>query len=685
MEPLHRSSPYTTSSVASGIDEEHPVFKYQETLQWLDKENAIRLKNAHRSDHEAASPQPSGVENKSRFNKPSMEHTTFTMSLNQDQLIMGPINPEAGVYIQVQLYDGKQMVQDITTRYSSGMFSSLPTYISAKMLIRIVQQFPEVGRITLTAIPRTVLGLDMDKDTSSHLYLCVNILKGQEGIESPLLARNTQIDLIRVGKGITYFQARFLAKEGSPLHEDIKWYLVAHLKYPYQIVDRVVKELETGFNLPGVDRYCAAMELEFDWQGGFAIEKASRTIRAGLSDSSQNGPLQAQFAFARANYRQPKNGVTALKFQNRSFSTAGRSILRTGAAGLNASNISSAVSRLTIKTYPFASTLRPNLTGGTLCRTAGGYAIGAGRVGGARYFSSSPVCPAQVIQNVSVGIRAFCLSGKRTRFDGVNKHTGAKQYNVVTPLQEETSRKMQSIPRNASGSSIDFRVSPTITAFGYFGSTEDRASTLTTADLMDVLSGDFARALKELAAVLNDLKRLATLGDLPISLENQSTIRVRFPGCDAETVERLCIEVGVQRGVIRQDEDFDAVNGAEMALLFPFAPSCQGSNTESPAAYRNSLGRSGPELVDWQLMLSPTKSPHSLVSTSGGVNEYSFVQHPERNPWAGSGSSSLDSLSELGDRAFFPDLNYYSTPSASDYQGIEGIHRFLEECDRAKS
>jgi hypothetical protein len=46
---------------------------------------------------------------------------------------------------------------------------------------------------------------------------------------------------------------------------------------------------------------------------------------------------------------------------------------------------------------------------------------------------------------------------------------------------------------------------------------------------------------------MNDLKRLSSLGDLPVTLEQKSILRVRFPGCAAETVERLCDEVGVQR------------------------------------------------------------------------------------------------------------------------------------------
>src|SRR5205814_15303 len=73
-------------------------------------------------------------------------------------------------------------------------------------------------------------------------------------------------------------------------------------------------------------------------------------------------------------------------------------------------------------------------------------------------------------------------------------------------------------------------------------------------------------------AILNDLKRLSSLGDLPITYQS-SCLRVHFPGCDADTVEKLAVELGLQRGVIGQDSDFDAFGGTEIALLFPFASS----------------------------------------------------------------------------------------------------------------
>jgi hypothetical protein len=315
-----------------------------------------------------------------------------------------------------------------------------------------------------------------------------------------------------------------------------------------------------------------------------------------------------------------------------------------------------AVSRLTTRA-PFASTLRPNLTGGTLPRTSGGYSLG-GNAGGARYFSHTPAAPAQVINNVSAAVRAFWLSGQKAQFDGMTP-SGEKRYRGVTNLQKETFSKMQYIRRNAPGSFIDFQVNPTITALSPlgsmlgFGSTTEKSSTnLNTAGFLDILSVDFSRALKDLAATLNDLKRLSTLGDLPITLEQKSILRVRFPGCDMETVEKLCDEVGVQRGYIYQDEDFDSTTGTQMALLFPFAPTTE----------------------------------HTLSSPGGSVRSQSGHDHDEfdeeiiDNPWM-DGYESMEEHSE-GESAYFTKPSEH--PNSSDCEGLEGIYRFLEQCDNAR-
>lgn len=325
---------------------------------------------------------------------------------------------------------------------------------------------------------------------------------------------------------------------------------------------------------------------------------------------------------------------------------------------------------------PFASTLRPNLTGGTLNRTAGGYAWGSGRAGGARYFSHGPAAPAQVIHNVSQAVRAFAVSGNKAHFDGVSPHTGEKRYKAVSALQDEVNRTIARVPKASPGSFISFNINPTVTALSPlkavqgFGSFTQEKESLNQEGLLDMLSVDFSRAVKELAAVLNDLQRLSVLGDLPLSY-HASTLKVHFPGSDAETVESICNEFGLQRGVIHQDEDFDSFVGTDIALLFPFAP----SRTPSECSFFDKPAAARQEPIDWRNMVgSVASSDRSSVQSENGLDFEDLVE----NPWelSPSGYESLHA-SEAEESM---DLH---TPL--EYQGIEGIYRFMEQCESRAS
>lgn len=331
-------------------------------------------------------------------------------------------------------------------------------------------------------------------------------------------------------------------------------------------------------------------------------------------------------------------------------------------ASFPSSATAKAVGRLTTRA-PFASTLRPNLTGGALPRSAGGYGLGNGGRAGARYFSHTPAAPAQVMNEVSIAIRAFFLSGNKAQYDGTTP-LGEKKYRTVSNLQAETGRKMRSIPRHTPGSFIDFPVNPTITALTPLSKVFPSGSTmeistphLNTEGFLNLLSVDFARALRDLAATLGDLKRLSSLGDLPITLESKSVLRVRFPGCDAETVECLCDEVGVQRGMIYQDQDFDHSVGGNMALMFPFASTSEKALSSPGGSLRSQTG-------------------HDLFDDNETIDEIIM-----QNPWL-EGYESMDSSSEH-------ESAYFSKPgelpnSSSDFEGLEGIYRFIEQCDDAR-
>ena len=431
------------------------------------------------------------------------------------------------------------------------------------------------------------------------------------------------------------------------------------------------------------------------------MEKSTRLIRDKLPQAGRTAEAELQHVPIKVNARHPISRVAAIRQSQsrwystrkaindtvRHFTSTSHAAAKPSPSSYSSSRVGQAVNRLSSRA-PFASTLRPNLTGGTLCRSAGGYGTGAGRIGGARYFSHTPAAPAQVVNNVSQAVRAFWLSGQKAQFDGISPH-GEKRYKPVTALQDKTGRKMRDSHPSSPGSYLDFKVTPTITAVGPLSNvlrarSEDQThDSLNCEGLLDVLSVDFARALKDLAAIMNDLKRLSTLGDLPISLPNSSTLRVRFPGCDADSVECLCQEIGIRRGLVYQDIDFDVHNGTEMALLFPFASSKTPSEaTFSPKVEPTKLQKG--EQVEWAEMISARQSPH-YSTRSITSDDFEEIEDMEVNPWARSpsGYSSIHASDE-GDVAGYFQSQPMSVHQPSEYEGLEGVYKFLEECDRAR-
>jgi hypothetical protein len=438
------------------------------------------------------------------------------------------------------------------------------------------------------------------------------------------------------------------------------------------------------------------------------LKKTSNLIRARLPESSRPLNSELQPVVARNPPRQPIHPAAYLRQSKGRWYTTHSTVVAalrrfsSSAAGpkynrssFPKSAIGSAVTRLPTQA-PFATTLRPNLTGGALPRSAGGYGLGGGRAG-ARYFSHTPASPAQVVNNVSAAVRAFWLSGQRVQYDGMNPHTGEKRYRTVSVLQEQAGRTMRLLPRATPGSFVDFQLSPVVTALsplskGDLSATPaERTESLNTEGLLDILSIDFSRALRDLSAVLTDLKRLGQLGDLPITLLDKSTLRVHFPGCDALTVENLCDEVGVQRGIVHQGPDFDAFVGTEMALLFPFASSGTASFVSETEKSARSAKRQCQDGVNWESMISPSLT--SLGFSNRSVDSLdSAYEEVEANPWLSSpsGYSSISKSGSGGEEPTYFEPTRQTLPGSagvdtgSQFEGLEGIYRFLEECDTAR-
>jgi hypothetical protein len=342
------------------------------------------------------------------------------------------------------------------------------------------------------------------------------------------------------------------------------------------------------------------------------------------------------------------------KVGGRWYTTTVKNLLRFTAdsapkAAHGGSSIRNAVDGKLRTTSPFASTLRPTLTGGAFPRTAGGYSIG----GSARFFSHGPAAPAQVMQQVSCAMRAFINSGKG-QMDSYRRHDG-KMGRVGVRAQLAASLAQE----NAPGAYIDFDLSPTMTCISPLNASK---CTLENEDFLEGLAADFGSMMGSLVAINADIRRLSMLGDLPVSLvgPNHDTLRVHFRGCDREFVERICDEFGVCRGVVHEDERF------AFGML---APGCDS--------------------LDWKEMRSASPPSSSAYSEDGFEDEYiSDGNECIRSRVTGSDYQSEDYYFDPADQpVVVPSPGYSSSGGSSNkgYGGLEGIHRFLEECDEYRS
>ncbi|KAL9018334.1 MAG: hypothetical protein Q9185_004367 [Variospora sp. 1 TL-2023] len=439
----------------------------------------------------------------------------------------------------------------------------------------------------------------------------------------------------------------------------------------------------------------------------FAVTHAGALLRSKLPQVSTGATSAILEPIRLSQTSQPIHRIALLK---QTGSSAARKF--SSQAGACAKRVdrpafqNSKVGRAVIRSFgsPFASTLRPNLTGGALPRTAGGYSLG-GTVRGVRHFSHTGGAQAQVIQNVSAGVRAFCVGGGKARFDGFDPTTGAKRFKAVSEAEDHALRQIQnSTSAWTRGTNLEFRLNPTITAMSAsFPTSTGRGfegQTLGTEGVLDMLSVDFARALKDLSAVLIELKRLASFGDLPISLTKTHTagpvLSVRFAGCDAEAVSRLCDEVGISRGVVREDQAWNDDRDVEMALLFPFATTEPAETPGSETALFENLAEIAPEQMEWRNMRSPFDR-YCQQSDEGSIGfdqadtpistktpRYSYNADI---PYLPSGYESLRDSDFAVDDPYFQ-LN--SSPRRSqgqqseDLPGLESIYLFLAECNRAR-
>lgn len=341
-----------------------------------------------------------------------------------------------------------------------------------------------------------------------------------------------------------------------------------------------------------------------------------------------------------------------------------------------------------------------------------------------------------MIHNVSTGIRAFFVGGGKARFDGLDPVTGEKRYRSVSATEDAVYTQWESpMSTSTRGTTLEFKLSPTVTALcPSFSSDKSRfdVTSLNDIDLLSTLTSDFARAIQDLSLILTDLRALSAFGDLPISLTRTSTgpiLNVRFPGCDADLVSRLCDEAGVRRGLVVEDEGWhtaqvgkagQAEKDVEMALLFPFAPSSRTSSlpseggdyyfTDHNSPQRQRQQRQ-PEQLNWRNMLSPSSQQSQCTAESllphehhtNSVEEDTTLESPEALLHAPSppisGYESLRESDFASEDPYLPadasspvkaaaahnnKARARAAQSSDEFEGVEGIYRFLQVCDEAR-
>ncbi|TGZ76859.1 hypothetical protein EX30DRAFT_344528 [Ascodesmis nigricans] len=318
---------------------------------------------------------------------------------------------------------------------------------------------------------------------------------------------------------------------------------------------------------------------------------------------------------------------------------------------------------------PFATTLRPKLCGGAMPRTMGGYSLGGA---GVRYFSHVPAAPAHVVTQVSAAMRAFMLNGKDQmnsyrRINGTKGKIGVRAQLAASLANE-----------HAPGAYIDFHLGPTFTSISPLAS---KKNTLENDVFLQALSADFGVMIGGLTAVYSDIRRLSTLGDLPITLAgNGDILRVRFSGCDCDFVERLCDEVGVRRGIIHEDERFAFAHLAPGVapmwndMLHGDSPPLSSLCSDDGFSDISNLPHSDMslELLSSSQGYKIADEDYASDEESENADHYFELQMPFSEVEAQMADSPYLTSSSGGDIS--PQLEFSNTDVAD-------IHKFLEDCD----
>lgn len=190
----------------------------------------------------------------------------------------------------------------------------------------------------------------------------------------------------------------------------------------------------------------------------------------------------------------------------------------------------------------FRTILRPKLIGGTLPRNAYGYSVG----GSSRLFSTHSSSAHQIIQNMSMNLRAFLYSSD----DLLKKRrSGSRSVSTIMAKSKSTSES------KLKGTFVDFDVTPRFTI---------PSMTFLDDESLEIINQDLKRTSSDLPKINNEIAKIGEhLGELPISIESLNSskfIRIHFPNTDSNHVRNLLRDIEVTRGVIHDAESFSMNN-----------------------------------------------------------------------------------------------------------------------------
>ncbi|KAK2749416.1 hypothetical protein FQN57_006350 [Myotisia sp. PD_48] len=206
---------------------------------------------------------------------------SYTISLNEDCPVYGPVAPETDLELYIELFSAKgNKFFNGNVHSSNGSWVSLPVYFPQRVLRYMIAQFPHIGRAMLSAIPIPMLdGSAVGNDPNlaeylqdGYIFACATVLEGRLNGKTQSLDIDLNLIMNRIMLGIGYLNVRMLQRQGRPFDEEIWCSIGAINKMDINSTREMVKRLEAGVETPTIDRCRMVIETQFDWQGGVPSE-----------------------------------------------------------------------------------------------------------------------------------------------------------------------------------------------------------------------------------------------------------------------------------------------------------------------------------------------------------------------------------------------------------------------------